>query len=92
MKTGNGYVGSSKIETSQGNHEVIPAPPEKWTQGYKIYKMSFKAIDDMSIIINGKSNLFLEKGQKFETEKTDAPITSLVVIERGAKFHWIGAY
>lgn len=92
MRKGSGYLGSSKIETSKENQEILPLPPEKWTVGYRLYKMTFKAYDDMTIIINNQSSIFLSANQVFEMDETDALISSFIIVNKGAKFQWIGAY
>ncbi|BCT28384.1 hypothetical protein BVAD3_20580 [Bacillus velezensis] len=40
MQIGSGYIGSSMLEKSESNHEVIPSPPATWTIKYSFYKFS----------------------------------------------------
>ena len=92
MAKGNGYLGTSSIQTSKTNQELIPNAPENWTIGYKLVKFSFSNEQDCTVIINKGVTLFLKAGQGFEVGHDDAPITSFVIKEASITFNWIGMY
>lgn len=92
MKIGRGYIGSSNLQTSTANQEIIPSPPSHWTLGYNCYKLSFFNSQDCTVKINNLDPIYLQANQGFEMDKEDSPITSFVIIESGVGFNWIGAY
>lgn len=89
---GNGYLGSSTLETSTANQELIPEKQIEWTYGYKIRKLSFINKQSTQIIINSETTLFLDANQGFEMDENDEPITSFIVVEAGINFQWIAGY
>lgn len=91
---GNGYLGSSKLETSSANQEIVPQPPShlNWTSGYKLYKFSFSNRQATQVIINNATTIYLEAGQGFEMETGDASIYSFIIVEPDITFNWIAAY
>lgn len=90
---GSGYLGSSALQISTANQELVPSPPASWTTNYKLYKFSFdNENQECTIRINSQTTLFLKAGQGFEMERGDAPIFSFVVIEAGIDFTFIGAF
>jgi len=91
-RRGVGYLGSNKIETSVANQEIIDSPPSHWSHGYSLYKMSYLNRDSCTVIINGKTEIYLEAGQGFEMNENDAPITSFVIKETGIRYTFIGAW
>lgn len=90
--TGNGYIGSNKLETSIANKELLPNKPERWTTGYKVYKLAFMNNEACTIIINDNIELYLQKGQGFQIERGDLPLHSFRVKESNIPFNWTGAY
>lgn len=92
MRQGYGYLASDKIEVSTANQEIIPNPPTGWTMGYRVYKLSLKIYDDTNIIINGTTNSFFEAGESFEVELGDPEIHSLVIVNEGVRYRWVGVY
>lgn len=76
---GNGYLGTSKIEVSIANQEVIPTKPTNWTNGYRLYKFSFLNKQSCTIIINHETEIYLEANQGFEMDVYDRPIMSFVI-------------
>jgi hypothetical protein len=96
MRIGNGFIGSSDLQTtSSANTEIIPTPPSNlnWTVGYNVYKLSFMNYSsDCHVIINGGNPIFLKANQGFEMDEDDAPITSFKVVESGTQYSFIGAF
>lgn len=92
MNRSSGYLGSSEIQTSKANHEIIPNSPSNWTVGYSLKKFSFDNSDECTVIINKDARIFLKAGQGFEIGYQDTPIHSFVIVESGVKFNWIGGY
>jgi hypothetical protein len=90
MRIGSGYKGSSALQTSVANQEILPAKPTGWTIPYSFYKFSFKCKEDCTIIVNGEE-IFWEAGV-FEISETDAPITSFKIKQTGIHFTWVGAF
>ena len=91
MIKGTKYLGTSKIEISVANKEIIPDSPSHWTMGHRLYKFSIMNYADCTLIING-TELFLKANQGFSSDKNDASITSVKIKESGIEFNWIGAY
>lgn len=92
MHIGSGYLGSSILQTSVANEEIIPFPPTNRSTPYKIQKLGLMNEADCTILINNKTKIFLKAGQGFSTTVEDQPITSLKIIESGVKFNWVGGY
>lgn len=92
MRKGNGYLGTSKIEVSTVNQEIIPESPSHWTVPYSIYKMSFLNRQDAVILINGETEIYLEAGQGFEMNEIDAPITSFIIKTGSVNYTFIAAF
>lgn len=55
-RLGSGYLGSSSIEYSSTNHEVVPNNPDNWNRGYKFYKFNFINHDSCTVVINKDSD------------------------------------
>ena len=91
-RMGVGYLGSDALQISIANQEIVPKPPEHWTIGYHLYKFSLMNYDDCTLIINGKTELFIKANQGFNTDTSDASITSVKIKESGVRYNWIGAY
>lgn len=89
---GSGYIGTSKIEVSEANHEILPKSPSSWTHPYSFYKLSFRNLNPCVVIINKKTEIFLSAGQGFEMNEIDERITSFVIKESGISYTFIGAY
>ena len=89
---GSGYIGSPSLLTTQNeNEEIIPSPP-KGKSKYNLYRLSFQADQECTIIINNGSPLFLRAGQAFSTNETDWKITSFKIKEKGITYNFIAAY
>jgi len=91
-RQGAGYLGSNKIEVSTSLQEIIPNAPEKWTIPYTMYKLSFRNYDPCTVVLNHKTELFLDAGDGFEMDDRDNPITSFIIKESGVRFNWRGGY
>lgn len=92
MKKGEGYIGTSKIEVSGVNHEVIPSAPESWSTSYKCYKFSFINQSPCTVIINGDAEIFLDENQGFEMSFPDKRIESFIIVEEGVSYQFIAGY
>jgi hypothetical protein len=92
MVQGNGYIGSSSLQTSTANQEVIPSPPAGWTFGYFCYKFSFMNDQDCHVKINGGDQIFLRAGQGWQMDQNDKPISSFIIVDSTITFNWFGAY
>jgi hypothetical protein len=92
MQEGNGYFGSSALETSVANAELIPTKPADWTQGYSVKKLSFMNNSDCTLIINGGDPIFIRGYQGFSTDYNDKYITSLKIGENGVVYNIVCAY
>lgn len=83
------YLGSTKLEVSKANKEIIPDSPSEWTMGYKLKKFSLLNESDCTLIVNG-NELFLKANQGFSNE--DAAIESVKIKENGINYNWVGTY
>lgn len=92
MRIGNGYLGSSGIETSTSNQEVIPAKPVGQTVDYVFRKFAFYNIEATQVIINNGDPIYLDERQGFSIDVLDAPIKSFKIVSSGVKYNWIGMY
>lgn len=79
---GNGYGGSSDIETSTENQELIPT-------GNVVYKIKFYNQDACHVLINDITTIYLGAYQGFETCETDRLIYSFKIIDAGVKFNYV---
>mgnify|MGYP007112383697 CR=1 FL=1 len=87
---GIGYIGTSKIETSTGNQEIVAnLKPESWTS-FRLYSFTFKNYSPCTVIINGGNPIFLDTGEGFITSYIDAPITSFIIVEAGIQYKFVG--
>lgn len=91
-RIGSNYLASDKLQTSVANQEIIPSAPSNWTIPYKLYKFSIMNYGDCTLIINNQTEVFLKANQGFNTDETDAQITSVKIKETGIDYNWIGAY
>jgi len=91
---GNGFIGSATILTSVANQEIIPDPDPSlnWTQGYKLAKVTLLNYSDCTVKINNGLPIFLKSYQGFNTDGTDALITSLKIVENGILYSFMGSY
>lgn len=89
---GFGYLGTSEIETSVSNQEIVPTSPSDWTVKYDIHKLSFMNYDETNIIINGTTNILLSANEGFEMSYQDAPIHSFVIVNPNVKYKFIASY
>lgn len=92
MRQGEGYLGTSKVETSISMDEIIPESPEAWTSGYNLRKFSFYNVDACTVKINKNIDIYLRARQGFEVGYNDKPITSFIILEDNIKYNWIGSY
>lgn len=81
---GTGFVGSSAIQTSTANQELVAGKP--------FYRMSFLNKADCTIKINGGDPIFLEEEQGFDSSERDVSIESFIVVTEGIQFNYIAAY
>ncbi|MGM0807506.1 MAG: hypothetical protein ACQET8_22635 [Bacillota bacterium] len=91
-RQGNGYLGSSGIQTSTANKEVVTLPKSANGSTLPFYKLSFLNLQSCKVKINGGNPIYLEQDQGFEMNESDAPIYSFVIVEAGIQYQWIGAY
>jgi hypothetical protein len=92
FRIGIGYLGSSSLQTSTANAEILPSSPSDWTIPYNFYKFSFKNDQDCHIIINGGNQIFIRANQGFEMDEMDKPITSFKIAESSITYNWVGTY
>lgn len=83
MRIGSEFYGTSQIEVSNSNEEVIP-------KNTIFYKFSFLNEEDCTVKINGSDPIFLRAGIGFSTNQVDSEINSFVVVESGIEYFWIG--
>lgn len=94
FRLGNGYKGSSSLMNSgEGNFQVVPPSPDKWTVGYNFYKFEFmtKIAGEVTVKINNEEPILLSNGH-FSIDYIDSPIWSFIVIDPNVDFYWYGAY
>lgn len=89
---GDGYLGSNNLLTSVANQEVIPSTPLDWTNGYHLYKFSFKNDQACQVIINNETTLYLRANEGFNIELGDKEIFSFKIVQADITFNWHGAY
>ena len=92
QRLGYGYLGTSRVETSSANQEIIPASPSDWTVKYQIHKFSFINYDETNVIINGTTNILLGVNEGFEMSYQDAPIYSFVIVNPNVRYKFIASY
>jgi len=80
-RLGSQFIGSSEIETSVANEEIV-------TQ--TCYKFSIVPQEDCTASINGSEPIFLKGGVGFSTNQVDAIINSFKILEDGIPYFWIG--
>lgn len=85
MRQGTRILGSSEIQTSKANEELVP-------QGKFFYKFSFvnESDSDCRVIINNEEPIMVRKGRAISTNEVDPNIYSFVIIEPGIDFTWAG--
>ena len=89
---GSGYIGSSALETSVANAEIIPSAPAIWTQGYKIYKFAFYNTEACSIKINNGDAIYLRAGQGISIDQNDKMIENFCICENNIHYNYIAGY
>ncbi len=93
IRKGNGFLGSAALETSVANAEIVPSAPADWTDDlYTFYKFDFYNDQDCTVKINGGNAIFLRAGQGFNSDVTDADITSFKIVENNITYNWFGCY
>ena len=85
-----GIFGSSDVQASVANAEILPSPPAEWNFPYPFYKFKFYNLADCHIIINGGQPIFIPAYTNFFTEDGDKIITSFKIQESGVNFTWVG--
>lgn len=90
IRLGSGYIGSSNLQTSVANEEIIPSPPQGQYR-YNCYTFSFMNDQACSVVINNSSSIYLRANQGFNMDENDAPIISFKIVENGITFNWIAA-
>lgn len=80
-RLGSNFIGSSEVETSVSNEEILPSP---------CYKLSLIPESDCTASINGSEPIFLKGGVGFSTNQIDAKINSFKILEDGVQYFWIG--
>lgn len=91
-RIGTNFIGSSDLETSVANQEIIPDAPESWTIGYKFYKFEFVNDQICHIKINNGDAIYLRASQGFNSNEIDGKIESFKIVENDITFTWIGYY
>ncbi len=92
FRIGSGFKGTSQIETSIANQELISTlKPDGWTL-FQMYSMTFKNYTPCTVKINGGDPIFLDKGDGFVTSHVDTPIYSFVIVEAGVQYTFVGGY
>lgn len=85
MRSGSNFTGSSEVQTSVANEEIIP-------KDKRIYKFSIAVTENCTASINGSDPIFIAGGSGFSTNQVDAIISSFKILEDGKEFYWIGGY
>lgn len=80
---GNGYIGSSTLQTSTAEMELIP-------KNTTLYRLTFMNDQSCQISINDSDWLFIRGGQGFSTVPADDNIYSFKIKQAGITFNWIG--
>ena len=91
-RIGAGYLGSSAIETSVANAEVLPSAPAGWSTGYSLYRFSFINESACTVKINGGDPVYIRAWQGFNIDEKDTPITSFVICENDILYNYVGAF
>lgn len=89
-RIGTEYFGSSSIQTSVANQELVPTKPEDHTVSYHFKKLSFDNTQECNVLVNEK-NIYLKAGQGFESGYDDPLIYSFKIVQSGIEFNWIAA-
>lgn len=85
------FIGSSTVEVSTANHEVVPNTPESWTYDKYFFKsFSFINKDECTVKINGSEPILLEAEQGFDSNGIE--IRSFIIVESDIRFTFIGAF
>jgi len=83
-RLGSSFIGSSDLQTSTSNMEIIPINTDA-------YKFSFVNDQICHVKINGKNPIYLRALQGFESDETDKEIRSFIIVEVNITFNFIGA-
>lgn len=88
-RIGSGYIGSSELQTSIANQEIIPTRENG--RPYNCYKFAFMNDQACTILINKSiTPILLRSGQGFSISEIDSPIHSFKIVESGITFNFIG--
>lgn len=85
-RVGSGYFGSTAIQTSVANQELLPEIVQ--TRG--AYKLTIQFAEPVNILVNNKYELYVNS--VFEITEIDLPINSLKILSGGIDFNFICAY
>lgn len=91
LRVGSKFLGSTDLQTSSANQEIIPQEvPEGWTIKYKLKAFSFHNVQAAKVKINGSDPIYLGAGKGFNSNINSPEIYSFVIITEGIDFHWVG--
>lgn len=92
MARGSGFLGTSKLEVSTANQELIPNAPSNWTMGYSAYNFIFMNSEECTVKINNTTRIFLRARQGFGTGDSDPLITSFIIETAGVSYNFAATY
>lgn len=75
------YIGSSQMETSVANEEIVTET---------CYKFSIMVENDCTASINKSEPIFIKAGVGFSNNQVDAAIYSFKILEDGIQYFWVG--
>ena len=79
-------------ETSKVMQDIVPARPANWNKPYRFRKFSFYNETPCTVIINRDSTLFLGAQRGFELDLDEMLVESIVIVEQGTIYEFIGGY
>lgn len=91
-------IGSKTLNvTTSENEEIIPNAPSSWSVPLSFSKFSFVNTEECHVILNGNSGLNGEENRMYLREMqglnlNDVGVQSLVIVESGVHYNWIGEY
>jgi len=88
-----GIIGSTALETSQANAEIVPSPPITWVNVVYAFK-EFELLNDQdcTLIVDGSDPIFLRANQGFKYFSEFNRIKSVKIVEAGVTYNWMGIY
>jgi hypothetical protein len=78
------FDGSSSLQTSVANAEIIPV-------GVSFYFFQFSNDQDCTIKINDSNPIFIRANQGLVSTFHDRMVYSFKIVESGIKYNWIGS-